>query len=322
MVVVVASAAAWYVIRGEMSLGEMAACTLLCGRTLQPTLQTLGLWSQYQTTRIARKQLAEGLSFPTQSSGCMQPELKGAFELHAISYLHPKTRATLFDELDLRVDCGQIVGIRGADGSGKSSLVQILMGMVSPDSGEIRFDGVPLSEIDLGCLRRQIGVVGERASRFNGTLMDNLTLFQGEGVAADEAELLRLLGIEEAVAKLALGYETRVHAGATDVSESLLQRVGIARALLNRPQILLLDEANNGLDQDGDRHLIELLMHLKGRMTVLIITQRPSLLDIADRKFELKAGKLQPIQRSGPAPIRPQTKTASSSTDVGIGQRE
>jgi len=146
------------------------------------------------------------------------------------------------------------------------------MGMVSPDSGEIRFDGVPLSEIDLGCLRRQIGVVGERASRFNGTLMDNLTLFQGEGVAADEA--------------------------------------------------VLLDEANNGLDQDGDRHLIELLMHLKGRMTVLIITQRPSLLDIADRKFELKAGKLQPIQRSGPAPIRPQTKTASSSTDVGIGQRE
>lgn len=299
MVVVVASAAAWFVIRGEMSLGEMAACTLLCGRTLQPTLQTLGLWSQYQSTRIARKQLAAGLSVPAQPSGSMQPELSGAFELSGISYLHPKTHTRLFDGLDLRADPGEIVGIRGSDGSGKSSLVQILIGMVTPEDGEVSFDGFPLSEIDQHCLRRQIGVVSERASRFNGTLMENLTLFQGEDVAVDEAELLRILGIEEAVARLAQGYSTRIHAGATDASESLLQRVGIARALLNRPKILILDEANNGLDQEGDGHLAELLLHLKGRVTVLLITQRPSLLDIADRRLELSSGKLSPLQMPG-----------------------
>ena len=322
MVVVVASAAAWYVVRGDMSLGEMAACTLLCGRTLQPTLQTLGLWSQYQTTRIARKQLAEGLSFPEQPSGRMQPELKGAIDLRGISYLHPKTRTILFDDLNLRVNPGQIVGIHGADGSGKSSIVQLLMGMVSPNSGEVLYDDVPLTDIDLGCLRRQIGVVSERASRFNGTLMDNLTLFQGEDVAVDEAELLRLLGIEEAVAKLALGYETRIHAGSTDVSESLLQRVGIARALLSRPKILLLDEANNGLDQEGDRHLIDLLRHLKGRMTVLLITQRPSLLEIADHKFELKTGKLLSIQKPDSHLSSSPTTGGKPSADSGSGQRE
>ncbi len=297
MVVVVASVAAWFVIRGEMSLGEMAACTLLCGRTLQPTLQTLGLWSQYQSTRIARKQLAAGLSIPEHPSGSVQPELKGSLELRGIDYLHPKTRTTLFEGLDLRVQPGEVVGIRGSDGSGKSSLVQILMGIVRPDSGEVLFDDIPLLEIDLRCLRSQIGVVSERAPRFNGTLMDNLTLFQGENVAVDEAELLRLLGIEEAVAKLAQGYSTRIHAGATDASESLLQRVGIARALLSRPKILILDEANNGLDQEGDRHLAELLAHLKGRVTVLLITQRPSLLGIADRRLELASGKLLPTDK-------------------------
>ena len=322
MVVVVASASAWYVISGDMSLGEMAACTLLCGRTLQPTLQTLGLWSQYQTTRIARKQIAEGLSFPEQSSGSMQPELKGAIDLRGIRYLHPKTRAVLFDDLDLEVGPGQIVGIRGADGSGKSSIVQLLMGMVSPDSGEILYDGAPLSDIELGCLRQQIGVVSERASRFNGTLMDNLTLFQGEDVAVDEAELLRLLGIEEAVAKLALGYETPIHAGSTDVSESLLQRIGIARALLSRPKILLLDEANNALDQEGDRHLMELLQNLKGRITVLLITQRPSALEIADHKFELKAGKLLPIRKPNPTVPPSQTARGSPSTDSRLGPKE
>lgn len=317
MVVVVASVAAWFVIRGEMSLGEMAACTLLCGRTLQPTLQTLGLWSQYQTTRIAREQLAAGLSIPEQASGCVQPELKGSLELRGISFLHPKTETTLFEGLDLRVDPGEIVGIRGSDGSGKSSLVQILMGIVRPGSGEVLFDDIPLSEIDLRCLRSQIGVVSERAPRFNGTLMENLTLFQGEDVAVDEAELLRVLGIEEAVAKLAHGYSTRIHAGATDASESLLQRVGIARALLNRPKILILDETNNSLDQEGDRHLAELLVHLQGRVTVLLITQRPSLLDIADRRLELISGKLMPFHKPGTLDATQQAIGSASSAAPG-----
>ena len=311
MMVIVASAAAWYVIHGDMSLGEMAACTLLCGRTLQPTLQTLGLWSQYQSTRIARKQLAAGLSIPEQTSGNMQLELQGSLELQGISYRNPKTKATLFDGLDIHVNPGEIIGIRGGDGSGKSSLVQIIMGMVLPEDGEVLFDGLAISEIDLHSLRSQIGVVSERAPRFNGTLMENLTLFQGEDVAVDEAELLRILGIEKAVARLAQGYSTRIRAGSTDASESLLQRVGIARALLKRPKILILDEANNALDQEGDRHLADLLQHLKGRVTVLLITQRPSLLHVADRRLELASGKLVPLVDSAGTDARSQAISGS-----------
>jgi ATP-binding cassette subfamily C protein LapB len=305
MVMVVAAFAAWLVIRGDMSLGEMAACTLLCGRTLQPTLQTLGLWSQYQSARIAKTQVAAGLSLRAQVSGSMQPELEGGFELRAIDYLHPKTQTVMFKGLDLLVRPGEIVGIRGKDGSGKSSLVHILTGTVRPDGGQVFDNDIPLLEMDLSSVRRQVGVVSERAPRFNGTLMDNLTLFQGDDAAVDEAELLRLLGIDEAVAKLALGYSTRIHAGATDASESLLQRIGIARALLNRPKILILDEANNGLDQEGDRHLAALLKHLKGRVTILLITQRPSLLNIADRRLELHDGRLKTIDSKSPPDALP-----------------
>lgn len=167
-----------------------------------------------------------------------------------------------------------------------------MTGLVKPDKGEILFDEISINDIDLHCLRNQIGVVSERTPRFNGTIMENLTLFQGEDVAVDEAELLRVLGIEEAVAKLAQGYSTRVHAGTTDASESLLQRVGIARALLNRPKILILDEANNGLDHEGDRHLANLLVSLRGQMTIILITQRPSLLKLADRQLVLSGGKV------------------------------
>jgi ATP-binding cassette subfamily C protein LapB len=317
MVIVVASAAAWFVIQGEMTLGEMAACTLLCGRTLQPTLQTLGLWSQYQSTRVARQQLASGLSIPAQISGTLKPELSGGFELQHIQYRHPKTNAILFDDLELSVEPGEIIGIRGDDGSGKSSLVRLLLGMDMPNDGDIIFDNISLQDIDLRHLRSQIGVVSERAARFNGTLMDNLTLFQGEEIAVDRSELLRLLGIEEAVAKLALGYSTRIHGGATDASESLMQRIGIARVLLDRPKILILDEANNGLDQEGDKCLAQLLADLRGRITTLMITQRPSLLNIADRKLQLSSGKLTSLQVPPVTHDRIRTAPPSSSLDGG-----
>ncbi len=292
MVVIVAAAAAWLVIDGQLTLGEMAACTLLCGRTLQPTLQTLGLWSQYQNARVARQHLAMGLATAPHPSGKLRPDLKGAIELRDITYRHAKTGVPLFDGLDLCVEAGEFVGIRGSDGTGKSSLVQLIVGMVVPERGQIAFDGFPLDDMDLRHLRSQIGVVGERAPRFNGTLMDHLTLFQGEELAADEANLLKLLGIEESVARLAQGYATRIHGGTADAPESLLQRTGIARALLHRPKILILDEADNGLDHESDRRLADLLNSLRGRITILLITQRPSLLQIADRTLELTSGKL------------------------------
>jgi ATP-binding cassette subfamily C protein LapB len=292
MVVIVAAAAAWLVIDGRMTLGEMAACTLLCGRTLQPTLQMLGLWSQYQSTRVSQQQLSAGLSIPKHPSGTLRPELRGALELRNLCYRHAKSASSLFTDLNLEIAAGEFVGIKGGDGSGKSSLVQLITGLLKPDSGQINFDQIPIDEIDLHCLRSQIGVVSERSPRFNGTIMDNLTLFQGEDVAVDEAELLQILGIEEAVARLAQGYSTRVHAGSTDASESLLQRIGIARALLNRPKILLLDEANNALDHEGDRHLASLLTSLQGQTTIVLITQRPSLLKLADRRLVLLGGQI------------------------------
>jgi ABC-type protease/lipase transport system fused ATPase/permease subunit len=147
--------------------------------------------------------------------------------------------------------------------------------------------------------------------------MDNLTLFQGEEIAVDRSELLRLLGIEEAVAKLALGYSTRIHGGATDASESLMQRIGIARVLLDRPKILILDEANNGLDQEGDKCLAQLLADLRGRITTLMITQRPSLLNIADRKLQLSSGKLTSLQVPPVTHDRIRTAPPSSSLDGG-----
>jgi ATP-binding cassette subfamily C protein LapB len=150
--------------------------------------------------------------------------------------------------------------------------------------------------LDLHHLRRQIGVVSGRAPRFDGSLIENLTLFQGDELAVDHAELLTALGIDDSVAMLAEGYATQVTAAGGGASEDLMQRVGIARVLLQKPKLIILDDVSDSLDQTGDRYLINTLRQLRGRLTLILISQRPSLLKVADRLLELRNGRLEPLQ--------------------------
>jgi ATP-binding cassette subfamily C protein LapB len=131
-IVIVASAAAWLVIDQRLTLGEMAACTLLCGRTLQPALQSLGLWSQFQAVRVARRRLLQGLAMPAEVSGDMRLKLSGALRLEDVVYRHEGAERLLFDRLNLEVAANEFVGIRGGDGVGKTTLIHLLTGLVSP----------------------------------------------------------------------------------------------------------------------------------------------------------------------------------------------
>lgn len=293
-VVAVAAAAAWLVIANQLTLGEMAACTLLCGRTLQPVMQALGLWSQYQGVRVARQRLKTGLSLPAEQRGTFRREPTGEFTLEAVGLTYKRSRQPVFNDLSLHVRAGECVGISGQDGMGKTTLVNLITGLVTPDQGRILFDGVPLDIWDRAWLRSRIGVASERSVRFDGTLLDNLTLFQGGAMAVDQAALLNRLGIEDGVARLAHGWQTPVQAGSCDAPEDLLQRIGIARVLLRQPRLMIFDDANDGLDHAGDQRMVELLRDLKGRITIILIAQRPSILALADRRLVLDHGHLRP----------------------------
>ena len=308
MVAVTASGSV-LVMQGQMSIGGLAACTLLAGRSVQPVLRAMGLWAQYQGIDLAKKRLAKVFE--------MQPEAKpqsmeatpvvGNIELEELSFGYGDDHPTLFDSVSLKISAGEVIGITGASGLGKTTLLMLIMGALRPTGGRIKIDGSDIAEADLYALRRQIAYMPQTAVLFRGTILENLTLFQGSTAVDNALDAARLLGVDEAIRRLPEGYQTLVGDGAEmELPVGLRQGIGMARALAQRPRIVLFDEANGGLDAAADQRLKTALESLKGQASIIIVSHRPSLLALADRQYDIADGGLVPrgegVRAPGPGP--------------------
>lgn len=291
----VASAGAIVVMEGGLSVGGLAACTLLAGRSVQPILRALGIWSQYQNISIARNRLAQMFEAPAEApvgrADC--GTIEGAIKIENVSFSYGEDEPQLLDDVSLEVDPGEVIGISGGSGSGKTTLLMLIMGLLDPTEGTVRIDGQDVRELDPYRLRPQIAFLPQAAVLFQGTIIENLTLFQGSAAFDSALEAARRIGVDEAVRHLPGGYQTDVGKGASmELPVGLKQSIAMARALAGKPRIILFDEANGGLDSTADGRLKEALASLKGEATIIIVSHRPSLLNLADRRFDLAEGKL------------------------------
>lgn len=174
--------------------------------------------------------------------------------------------------------------------------MSLLAGFLRPDSGEILVDGRSVEAYDLEYLRAQIGIVPQHGTLFEGTILENMTLYR-EGEAIRQAiELSHCLGLSEAVSRLPDGLDTRVGGSAVGaLPAGVRQKIVTVRSLVGDPQIILFDDANANLDIKNEQRLMRLIMRLKRERTMVIVSHRPSLLRMADRQFELVGGRLVPI---------------------------
>lgn len=299
----VAAIGAVQVINGTLSPGELAACTLLATRAVQPVMRGLSLWTQFQGLAVARERVEQLLSTP--SAGERQNirgggrDVVGEIELRDVSFRYSPDGPYQLFEANARIRAGEIVAIVGEDGSGKSTLLELIAGRLKPESGELLIDGEPeqgQSLID----PRQVIRVAENTALFQGTILDNLTAFRGPERLEEALAAARALGVDEEVHRLPKGYDTPIGAMAgAELSTSLRQKLTIARALACRPKILLFDGANTSLDQAGEARLKTALEELRGKMTIILVTHRPFLQQIADRALQLSDGALVPL--AGPA---------------------
>lgn len=303
----VAAIGAVQVINGTLSPGELAACTLLATRAVQPVMRGLSLWTQFQGLAVARERVEQLLSTP--SAGERQNirgggrDVVGEIELRDVSFRYSPDGPYQLFEANARIRAGEIVAIVGEDGSGKSTLLELIAGRLKPESGELLIDGEPeqgQSLID----PRQVIRVAENTALFQGTILDNLTAFRGSERLEEALAAARALGVDEEVHRLPKGYDTPIGAMAgAELSTSLRQKLTIARALACRPKILLFDGANANLDQAGEARLKRALQDLRGEMTIILVTHRPSLQQIADRVLHLSDGALVPLVGPAPASI-------------------
>ena len=287
---------AYLVILGQLSVGALAACTTLAGRAVQPILRLYAIQGQMMVTETARRRLADILALPQQDGTVRKQEvtIEGKVVLANVTFSHGSQKP-LFRDLNLTIPAGSIYGISGLDLAGKSTLARLIAGEIRPARGEVRLDGHDMSGDNAQYLRQKIALVGQERSLFEGSILDNIAMFrQGEGVV-DALKAARMIGLELDIQRLPMGYDTHISDSiAEELPASFAHRIMIARALARRPRVLILDQANAGLDIQSDRLLREALQSIKGSATVILITERPSLLRVADKLFELENGALTP----------------------------
>ncbi len=313
----VASFGAVLVISGELTIGGLAACTLLSGRTVQPLLRALGVWTQLQNVEVAQKRLDHlfELSPEANQMATKAPEISGAIELRDVTFGYGPEEPPIFSNLNLKVTPGEVIGISGHTGTGKSSLLMLITGVFRPTSGKVLLDGIDVADCDPYVIRPQIGYLPQNAVLFQGTILDNLTMFRGPEAVDDALDAARSLGLDETIHRLPEGYETKVGDGAEDdLPAGTKQGIAMARVLAGNPRVILFDEANNAFDRKADLDLKHALEKLKGKATMVLVSHRPSILALADRIYDLRDCRLAPhIPRlTGPAPA-----TAASATTWG-----
>jgi ABC-type bacteriocin/lantibiotic exporter with double-glycine peptidase domain len=207
------------------------------------------------------------------------PPLHGSIEVVDVGFRYSPFAPLVLRKISLRVEPGQKVALVGRTGSGKTTLAMVLLGLFAPSMGEVRFDGMPLADLDLGSLRRQCGIVLQEPFIFNGSVRDNIA-FNTDAPLAQVEAAARAACLHDDVMRMPMGYETRVGERGTALSGGQRQRLALARTLLQQPSILLLDEATSHLDAVTEGSIDANLSRL--RCTRIVIAHRLSTVRDAD----------------------------------------
>ncbi|MCX7676514.1 MAG: ABC transporter ATP-binding protein/permease [Alteraurantiacibacter sp.] len=228
---------------------------------------------------------------PHLDSGKSLGRVQGAIAFEGVSFAYPGRRDTLRD-INLTIRPGEIVALTGENGAGKSTLINLLLRFYVPDAGRITIDGTDIATVRLQDLRRQIGLVPQRALLFAGTVRENVAYGRPEASDAELAAALTLAQADELIATLPQGLETRIGDHGVRLSGGQRQRIALARALLGDPPVLVFDEATAMFDLEAEASFVAACKEgLKGR-TVLIVTHRPASLALADRIISFENGRI------------------------------
>jgi ATP-binding cassette subfamily C protein LapB len=280
------------VINNQLTMGALACCTMLSGQILQPLLRAISLWTEKETVDHRRAEVKAFLNLPpAEFPREINTNVKGTIRFENVTFKYPNDLNRTLAIADLSIEAGTIVGFKGKESSGRTTLLRLIQGEIEPAAGRVMIDGVSTLEPRFAAIRRHIAYVGAVPVIFSGTIMENLTMFGPE--KRDFArKMAQLLGLEATINLLADGYETKLGEGiGDDLPMSIAQQVSIVRALTNRPRVLALDEANMPLDAVAEPALIKALNVLRGSLTVIIVTHRPSLLALCNHQIIFQDGR-------------------------------
>jgi ATP-binding cassette subfamily C protein len=283
---------AYLVLQGELSAGAMIAGSILMGRALAPIEQAVGQWAVVTRAQEGRTRLAELLTRqPVEPPRTALPRPRAILEAQNLTVVPPGESQAVLRMVNFRLEPGQALGIIGPSGAGKSSLARAIIGIWRPAGGKVRLDGASLDQYDPDVLGSYIGYLPQRITLFEGTIAENIARLQSAPDPAKVVAAAQKAAAHDMIIKLPDGYDTRVAALGGRLSGGQIQRIGLARALYDDPVILVLDEPNSNLDNDGSVALNLAIRSAKAEgRSVIIMAHRPAAIQECDTLLVLEDG--------------------------------
>jgi ATP-binding cassette subfamily C protein LapB len=282
-----------------LTLGGLIATTMLGGRAMAPLAQGVGLLMQFQNARSSLSTLDKLMELPverpsveTSEAFIHRPELKGAIEFRDVSFIYPNQGEAVLKHVSLRIEPGERVVILGRTGSGKSTLQKLMLGLYQPSEGAVCMDGIDLRQLDPADLRRNVGYVGQESMLFYGTLRENIAI--GAPYATDAAIIhaADVAWLTPFVNRHPKGFDMLIGERGESLSGGQRQQVAIARAMLMDPPVLLFDEPTSAMDFSTETAFKDRLRHYAAHQTLVIVTHRTSLIDLASRIIVVDDGRI------------------------------
>lgn len=283
---------AFLVLRGELTPGGMIAGSILLGRALAPVEMIIGQWPNVQRAMRGWHSLAILLGeTPPEVERTALPTPQGRLDTVQLTVVPPGESVASIRMLSFTVEPGQAIGVIGPSGAGKSTLARAITGVWRPAGGKVRLDGAALDNYDPTVLGRYIGYLPQRVQLFEGTIAENIARLEENPDSAAIVAAAKKADAHDMILKLPEGYDTRIDATGGRLSGGQIQRIGLARAMYHEPMILVLDEPNSNLDNEGSQALNKAIRIMKeAGKSALIMAHRPAAIQECDMILMLDNG--------------------------------
>ena len=282
---------------GKLSQGALIAAVMLSGRALAPLAQLAQVLSRANLTRVSMRALDRFFATPTERplgrAFLDRPRIQGAFELRDVAFAYPGLPPVfVLQALNLVIRPGERVGVLGRVGSGKSTLVRLLMGLYQPSAGTLRLDGVDLRQIDPAQLRAEVAYVAQQPVLFSGTVRENLAIARPEATDAEVLRAASLAGADAFIRRHPLGYDMPLGERGEGLSAGQRQAIAIAQALVKDADVILMDEPTSAMDDRTEAEFRRGLAPLLVGKTFVVVTHKPSVLELVDRLVIVDGGRV------------------------------
>ncbi len=281
---------------GELTMGGLIGSNILAGRAMAPLMQMAGLITRYQNSRISLDALNVLMSIPSEDRQSQATvdfgPLEHSFALENVSFAYPGAARTAVNDLSLYIAPGEKVGVIGRMGSGKSTLIRLLIGLYQPKDGAVKFGGVDIRQMAGAELRARVGFAPQDTVLFYGTVRDNITL--GDPCINDQRMLRasNLSGVSDFIRTNPEGFGAQVGEQGKSLSGGQRQAIGLARALVRDPEVIILDEPTSNMDTSSEQAVQSRLMKNLQHKTLILVTHRMSMLKLVDRLIVMDAGRI------------------------------